>query len=193
VIDSPRPLTTRLDGPVTLRRFSADGDAEAFAEHVVRGGERLRAYLPWPDATRTPDGAQAWLGAYERGRDGRVVAVGAWCGEVLTGGGVLMHHDPEAASVELGVWVVGEAAGAGVAGAICRVLLAEARDELAVHRVSWQCASGNDASLRLAGRLGFRHEGTLRGAYVLRGERRDLHVLGLVGDEIDAAVAPRPR
>jgi ribosomal-protein-serine acetyltransferase len=190
VIDSPRPLTTRLEGLVALRRLAADRDAEAFAEHVVRGGEHLRAHLPWPDATRTPDGARAWIEGYERGRDGRVVAAGAWHGDVMTGGGVLLHHDPEAASVELGVWVVGDAVGAGVAGAICRVLLAEARGGLGVHRVSWQCASGNDASLRLAGRLGFRHEGTLRDAYVLRGERRDLHVLGLIGDEIDAAAAP---
>ena len=36
----------------------------------------------------------------------------------------------------------------------------------------------------LAERLGFRHEGTLRSAYVLRGERYDLDVLSLVGDEL---------
>jgi RimJ/RimL family protein N-acetyltransferase len=37
----------------------------------------------------------------------------------------------------------------------------------------------------LAERLGFRREGTLRGAYVLRGERRDVAVFGLVGKELD--------
>jgi ribosomal-protein-serine acetyltransferase len=185
-------LTSRLDGPVELRRLSAEHDAVAFAEHVVRGGEHLRAHLPWPDITRTPDGARAWLGAYERGEGGRVVAAGAWRSRDLTGGGVLMHHEPDAGSVELGVWVVGDAVGAGVAGALCRVLIAEGRDELDLHRVTWQCSTENHASVRLATRLGFRHEGTLRDAYVLRGERHDLHVLGLVGEEIDAVAGGRP-
>lgn len=192
MIESPVALTTRLDEPVELRRLSAEADAEAFAEHVVRGGEHLRAHLPWPDATRTPDGARAWLDAYERGDDGRIVAAGAWRGDALIGGGVLMHHEPDTGSAELGVWVIGEANGAGVAAAICRALIAEARADLDAHRLSWQCAEGNHASVRLARRLGFRHEGTLREAYVLRGERRDLHVFGLVGAEIDAAAGPPP-
>jgi RimJ/RimL family protein N-acetyltransferase len=95
-----------------------------------------------------------------------------------------MHHEPATGSVELGVWVVGDAVGAGVAAAICRALIAEACDGLGVHRITWQCAAGNRASERLATRRGFRHEGTLREAYILRGERRDLQVFGRVGDEI---------
>lgn len=186
MLDQPVSLTTRLGAPVALRRLTAR-DAERFAAHVVRGGERLRAHLPWPDVTRTPDEARAWLSPYERCEDGRVVAAGAWRGDELVGGGVLFHHDAAAATVDLGTWVVGDAAGAGVAAAVCRELIARARGELAVHRITWQCAARNEASLRLAQRLGFRHEGTLRQSYVLRDERIDLHVLGLVGSEIDLA------
>jgi hypothetical protein len=102
VVLQPRPLTTRLGAP-ELPPLAADRDAEAFAEHVVRGGEHLRAHLPWPDATRTPDDAQQWLAAYERREDGRVLAAGAWRGEALVGGGVLFNHDAEAAAVEFGV------------------------------------------------------------------------------------------
>jgi hypothetical protein len=38
--------------------------------------------------------------------------------------------------------------------------------------------------------LGFQYEGTLRSAYVLRGERYDMDVLSLVGADLDAALTP---
>jgi len=53
--------------------------------------------------------------------------------------------------------VLRDAAGAGVASAICRTLIGQARQTLGVERVSWQSTEGNDASRRLAERLGFRH------------------------------------
>ena len=46
----------------------------------------------------------------------------------------------------------------------------------------------NTRSRRLAERLGFQHEGTLRSNYVLRGERLDTDVLSLVGAELDPFV-----
>jgi hypothetical protein len=58
VLESPRPLTSALDGPFELRRLSAQHDATAFTEHVVRGGDRLRAHSPGPTPTRTPNGAR---------------------------------------------------------------------------------------------------------------------------------------
>lgn len=50
MLERPRPLTTRL-GAVELQALSGERDAEAFAEHLVRGGEHLRVDLPWPDMT----------------------------------------------------------------------------------------------------------------------------------------------
>lgn len=60
-----------------------------------------------------------------------------------------------------------------------------ARGALGVERVTWQCTAVNARSRVLAERLGFRHGGTLRGAYVLRGARYDLDVLSLVGSELE--------
>lgn len=174
------------DGAV-LRRLSA-ADAEAFAAHVAADLDRLGAYLPWPAVTAEPAGAAAWLGAYERGEDGRVVAAGAWREEALVGGGVLFHHEPAQAVVELGIWVTAAAEGTGLAGATCRALLARARRELAVERVVWQSATANARSRRLAEALGFVHEGVLRSSFVLRGERLDMDLLSLVGAEIDRAI-----
>ena len=48
------------------------------------------------------------------------------------------------------------------------------------------CTTGNTRSRRLAERLGFVFEGTLRSSYVLRERRLDVDVLSLVGPELDA-------
>ncbi len=128
----------------------------------------------------------AGSGAYERREEGRVVALGAWDGDTLLGGGVLFHHDPEGANVELGIWIVTAAEGRGLATAICRTLLEQARRDLGAERVVWQSAVGNLRSRRLAEKLGFVYEGTARSVLPLRGQRLDLDVLSLVGAELDA-------
>lgn len=190
MLDQPIPLQTRLDGEVVLRRLTS-ADADAFARQVVRDLDHFGEFLPWPEVARTPRGAAEWLGRYERAEDGRVVAGGAWRDGELLGGALLLAHEPERRSVELGVWAAAAVAGSGLAGACCRELLRVARTALGAERVTWQCDTRNVASRRLADRLGFRFEGTLRSCYVLREERLDLDLLSLVGAEIDAALPGR--
>jgi ribosomal-protein-serine acetyltransferase len=186
VID--QPLETRLPRPLRLRTLRPD-DAHAFARHAAADFEHLREHLPWAAAAAAPDGARAWLESYDRREDGRVLVAGAFDGEAIVGGALLLHHDPDAATIEIGCWASAAVQGRGVARAACRALIAFARRALRVERVAWHCTTVNPRSRALAERLGFRHEGTLRSAYVLRGERLDLDVLSLVGAEIDQAGA----
>jgi ribosomal-protein-serine acetyltransferase len=185
-------LSTGLPGPVELSRLTS-ADAAAFADHVARDRARLGEHLAWPAVTDTPEGAERWLGAYERQEDGRVAIAGAWHDGELLGGALLFHHDPVNRNVEIGCWLVAAGEGYGVAAAACRELLAVARRELEAERVEWRAATGNARSRRLAERLGFRHEGTSRSDYLLRGTRYDTDVFSLVGAEIDAALALRLR
>jgi ribosomal-protein-serine acetyltransferase len=176
-----------VDRP-TLRRLSA-ADADVFAAHIAGDLPRLSEFLGWPKITSTPAGAAAWLGVYDERRDGRVIALGAWNEHELLGGAVLLRHQPELAIVELGCWVVAGAEGRGVAAACCRELLAYARAELGAERIEWHAASANVRSRRLAERLGFRFEGSLRSSFALESARLDMDVLSLIGGEIDAAIA----
>lgn len=185
VID--RQIASRA-GTLRLRTLTPD-DAEAFARHVAADRAHLREHLPWGDVAHEPGGARAWLGRYAEHADGRVLVAGAFASEEIVGGALLMAHRPEAAAVELGCWASSRVAGQGVAGAACAALLGYARDALRAERVIWFCTTDNRRSRALAERLGFRHEGTLRSAYVLRGERHDLDLLALVGAELDAFVA----
>jgi ribosomal-protein-serine acetyltransferase len=187
MLDGTIPLRTALSGEVTLLRLSS-ADAAAFAAHTAGDLEHLGRFLGWPALTSTPDGAAGWLRAYERQEDGRVVAGGAWRGGVLLGGALLLHHEPRYHNVELGCWAVSSAAGTGLAAACCRELIRVARRDLQAERVAWLADTENVASRRLAGRLGFRLEGTQRSSYELDGVRRDLDQLSLVGAEIDATL-----
>ena len=190
MLENPVDLDTGLPVPVVLRALTT-ADAVAFADHVAGDLPRLAEHLPWPAFTDTPDGAAGWLGPYERREDGRVVVGGIWAGDALVGGALLFHHEPSAAVVEIGCWLTAAAEGGGVAAAACAALIGLARSELAAERVEWHSTTTNTRSRRLAERLGFQHEGTLRSNYVLRGERLDTDVLSLVGAELDPFVAGR--
>lgn len=179
-----QPLATRSPAPLRLRALGPD-DADAFARHVAADLEHLRAHLPWPDRTADAAGAREFLEAYANGSDGRVLVAGAFDGPEIVGGALLTHHEPDTASVELGCWATSGAQGLGVARAACRALIAHARGTLGVERVAWHSTTVNPRSRALAERLGFRYEGTLRGAYVLHDRRLDIDVLSLVGGELD--------
>lgn len=166
------------------------GDAETFARHAAADVEHLREHLGWAETATKPAGAREWLEAYEYGSDGRVLVAGAFDGSEIVGGALLLHHEPEANSIELGCWAMRAVEGRGVARASCQALIAFARTDLGVERIAWRCTTVNPRSRALAERLGFRYEGTLRSAYVLHGERYDMDVLSLVGAEIDAVTRP---
>jgi len=188
MLDDPIPLTTAYPEAVVLRKLST-ADAEAFARHVASDTDHLGEHLPWPAVTNTPEGAAEWLGNYERREDGRVVIGGAFAGDELLGGALLLRYNEEYANVELGVWIVTKAEGREVATAACLELMKIARRELKVERLEWQAAVENVRSRRLAEKLGFHYEGTIRSNYILRDERHSTDVLSLIGEEIDQAVA----
>lgn len=180
------PLATGLPGDVRLRDLTG-ADAEVFAAHVASDLERLAEYLAWPERTTTPEGARAFLEPYAEQSDGRRTIAGIFADGTLVGGMVLFHHDEASAVIELGCWAVAAAEGTGAVRAACVEGLRLARS-WGVERVQWHCDPSNTRSVALALRLGFRHEGTLRSSYPLRGRRLDTAVYGLVEGEIDEAI-----
>jgi RimJ/RimL family protein N-acetyltransferase len=179
-------LSTRLPGEVRLRQLTP-ADAEVFAAGIAADLKRMSEFLPWPALTATPDGAAAFLQRYEGPDGGRKIAAGAWYDGELVAGIVLFRHDEPAAQMEIGCWSLGAAAGQGVVRAACIEGLRLARS-WGIERVEWRCSPENVRSGALARRLGFTLEGRLRSSYVLRDQRLDTEVYGLVGAEIDRAI-----
>jgi RimJ/RimL family protein N-acetyltransferase len=129
VID--QPLETRSGRPLRLRTLTP-ADAGAFARHAAADVEHLREHLGWAEAAADPAGAFAWLEAYAAGDDGRVLVAGAFDGDEIVGGVLLLHHEPDVAAVELGCWAVSAVEGQGVARGACAALIGFARRELRV-------------------------------------------------------------
>ncbi|WP_405066248.1 GNAT family N-acetyltransferase [Kribbella sp. NBC_01510] len=90
------------------------------------------------------------------------------------------------ASAEVGYWVAPGARGRGVAPlavrAVCRWAFAQRQLEL----IEWRAEVGNDASRRVAQKVGFFMEGQLRQRLVHRGQRVDAWIGSLLKRELEA-------
>lgn len=142
----------------------------------------LEAMLGDPDLLRftrvpnppPPDFAPQWLARYEEGRaDGSREAFAA-VDEAGTFLGLALAPaiDIVGLEAELGYVVAPEARGRGVATEMLRRLTAWAFDERGMLRVYLIIEIGNGASLRVARRCGYLHEGTLRSTFVKLGAAR---------------------
>jgi RimJ/RimL family protein N-acetyltransferase len=81
------------------------------------------------------------------------------------------------------------ARGRGLTTAALHVVCRWAFAELDLARIEWRAHVGNDASLRVAQKVGFRVEGTQRARLAQRGERRDAWVAGLLPADLPAPLA----
>ena len=142
-----------------LTALTADAEAVRFTR------------LPEP----VPDGfAESWLARYERGReDGTGYGFAALDDEGgFLGVGLAPHVDSETREVELGYIVARDARGRGVATEMVRQLTRWAFDELGALRVYLLIDVENVASLRVAERCGYTHEGVMRSVYLKPGAPR---------------------
>jgi ribosomal-protein-serine acetyltransferase len=174
-------------GVTLLVRSIEPSDTDAWVTHVRTDLEHLGEFLGWPAVTTDPIAARGFITRYAEQQTGRKLLLGAFDGPRLMGGTVLMSHQPQTATVELGCWIVAALEGQGVVRQLCLQTLRYAREALLVHRVEWRSASDNIRSRDLATRLGFRFERRLReAAAVHRDQRQDLDLFSLVGPDIDA-------
>lgn len=135
--------------PVPYRRR----DADWFVRELVAMGWDTGRELTW--AIRSPDDRSV-LGMIGLSLDGE-------------------------GSGEVGYWLGASARGSGLMVRAVRLVAANAFDPdgLGLTRMLWQAHVGNWASRRVAWRLGFKLEGTVRSHLTQRGERRDAWVATL--------------
>jgi len=82
---------------------------------------------------------------------------------------------------EIGIALTSQSArGQGFAYEALSLLIDFAFQELGLHRIWARIIDGNEPSLKLFARLGFRMEGRMSGHVRRRGEFRDMLILGLV-------------
>ncbi|MEV0614026.1 GNAT family protein [Nonomuraea sp. NPDC050404] len=167
--------------------------AEEFLAHLDRGREFIGRYVVLPDAVTDLESSRAFLRSYAEkaiADSGRIY--GIWTDGKLVGGVLFRTMDLARGSAEAGCWLEPSAVGKGLVTRAARVIIDWAVEERGVHRVEWQVASENEASIAVARRLGMTRDGVLRESYPHRGTRYDVEVWSVLAPEWRAArQAPR--
>jgi RimJ/RimL family protein N-acetyltransferase len=149
------------------------------------GDPAVVRYVPWPvrDRAATEETLRTKLGQTTLAEHGQwlVLAVevrssGTVIGEVL----LKWASDRQG---ELGFAFGSDHHGQGYAAEAARAVLGLAFDDLGFHRVSAVVVEGNDASVRLLGRLGFRQEARHVDGALFKGAWVTSLVFALLGDE----------
>ncbi|MBF9072499.1 GNAT family N-acetyltransferase [Streptacidiphilus fuscans] len=101
--------------------------------------------------------------------------------------GIHGHRFRTDGNAEIGYWTAPEQRRQGFTAEAVAVVCDWAFTELDVVRMEWRAVAGNVGSRAVAEKVGFRFEGTLRGATVHRGRRRDAWIGGLLSTDRVAA------
>jgi ribosomal-protein-serine acetyltransferase len=169
---------------IEIRLFDAD-DAEVSYALVERNRAYLREWLPWVDRTQSPEDIRTFITTiaipqYEANN-------GPNCGIWVDGefAGSIGCHPINWANrnCSLGYWVDATHQGKGIITKCCASMLDYLFDELGLHRVVIQCATGNTRSCAIPERLGFTREGVKREAELVSGRWLDLVVWSILDAE----------
>ena len=146
--------------------------------------EELQRWIPVPVPYAT-EHAVAWVQDTPRSwaadEELRWAVTDRDTGQLL---GALGLHARDATMREIGFWTAPWARGAGVMTAAGRLACRWGFEGAGLGRIEWWANVGNDASRRVADKLGFTFEGTCRARLLHRGVRVDGWVAGLLPGEL---------
>lgn len=173
-----------------LQRFTKR-DAPTLDEAIRASLADLNQWLPWARLDYTTSDTTAFI------RD----SLQAWKEERAWDYSVRSKEDPRkhlgnvsfwtvsklGKIAEIGYWVRSDETSRGVCTEAVERLLEETFDSLGYHKVVLRIAVGNDASDRVAEKLGFTREGVLREELLIRGNWVDHSLWSLLDREYRAA------
>jgi ribosomal-protein-serine acetyltransferase len=173
-----------------LERFTRR-DAVSLDEAIKASLPDLNQWLPWARLDYTPSDTAAFI------RD----SIQAWKEERAWDYSVKEKTDPKrhvgnvsfwtvsklGKIAEIGYWIRSDETNRGICTEAVGLLLEESFNSLGYHKVVLRIAVGNDASDRVAQKLGFTREGTLREELLIRGNWVDHTLWSLLDREYRAA------
>ena len=181
----PRLESDRL----LLQRFSKR-DAQTLDEAIKVSLPDLNQWLPWARMDYTQSDTTAFI------RE----SIQAWKEERAWDYSIRLKDAPKrhlgnisfwtvsklGKIAEIGYWVRSDETSRGLCTEAMELLLAETFDSLGYHKVVLRIAVGNDASDRVAEKLGFTREGILREELLIRGNWVDHSLWSLLDREFRA-------
>jgi RimJ/RimL family protein N-acetyltransferase len=162
LLDIPGELATER---VFLRCYRP-GDGPGYYQAVRANWDHLYEFLP-PDLMSWQNESDAEITVRRLMADWQLrhlFIFGLWDKETgaYVGETYLANADWQVPCIELGYFVLKESTGKGIATEAARATIQFAFQHLKVLRVELQCAADNEASIRVAERCGFQHEGRFR-------------------------------
>ena len=184
-----RPPESLTDGTVLLTR-AQPSDVDEVCDAVQASVAELSVWMPWAHPTYSYTDAATWLARSWLSWEGleafEYVIRDAHDGRLLGTVGLNFIH-PTEKRANLGYWVKTAEAGRGVATAAARLVARAGLTEVGLARIKLYHAAGNVGSQRVAEKVGFIYEGTMRARVVLHGRRMDALLYALIHpDEIRA-------
>lgn len=155
--------------------------AEALALLVQQNAEYLFQYLPALSALSSAEVARTHLlAAVEQASTSEIFEWHIFVDDTLCGAIRLRDIDEGDRKAKIGYFIARTFSGRGIVTSAVRTVLAHCFGELKLNRIELRFAAGNEASKRVAERLGFVREGILRQEEFLNGVFVDQHVYGLL-------------
>jgi ribosomal-protein-serine acetyltransferase len=172
-----------LGVPDARLRLLEEDDAEELYAVIAGDRERLAQWLPWArgqtlEATLAFIRATRTQAAQDDGMQTAIVADGRIAGVVGLHGVSWLHG-----TTTIGYWLAERFTGRGLVTAAVRAYTRHAFDTWGLHRMELRAAVGNARSRAVAERLGFVHEGVLRGAERVGERHLDLVVYAALATE----------
>lgn len=180
----PLPLTS-IPGvsiiPVAIE------NATALATLVRENIEHLQVYLPAVVDVCSVEAARDYLcHAVERASREEVFEWHLFVQDSLCGSVRIKDIDKNDRKAKIGYFIDHRFAGRGIVSSAVSSVLAFCFGPLNLNRIELRCAVGNLPSKRVAEKLGFVHEGTLRQEECLNGVFVDQHLYGLLHSDFEA-------
>ncbi len=184
----PAPEITRLTYLDLELRLPTRQDAREVFEAVEETRAELAPWMPWCTPEYDLAGAQEWAGSRRQcwleGSAFEFVVRRAVGGEVLGTCGI-NQVDAENRRANLGYWVRASKMRQGIATRAAQAVARFGHDVLELERLEILMACGNEASRRVAERMGAQLEGVQRRRLRLGGAMHDAYMFSAVRGDLD--------
>jgi ribosomal-protein-serine acetyltransferase len=176
------PFTTLTDGVVLLRSYDF-GDVPVLHQAVQESLAELSPWMSWATKGYTQEVAQNFVtisrAEWSKGGIYGFAILNAQTGEFVGGCG-LSHIHPVYHFCNLGYWIRSPQHGHGYAGRAAKLVAKFAFEKLNLIRTEIVIAKDNEASKRVAEKIGAHYEGILLNRMVVGKLIYDAHMFSLV-------------
>lgn len=150
-----------MDEDVFLR-LHEERNADELFRLVEENRAHLRPWLPWVDATTSPEDTRRFIREMLLGlANGKLYGFDIlYQGELV--GAIGLRVEGDAKEAEVGYWLSHKAQGRGIVSRATRALVRFSFIDLGLNRAVIKCAKENARSRAIPERLGFTLEATLR-------------------------------